>query len=174
MVKYAVEVIHMKVIMIAVLSANGKISRIGSSKIDWGSKADLEWFKRKTKEIGLVICGRKTFETFRGPLKGRINVVMTHKPIDTNSEDLIYTSDLPQRIIQNLEDKGYTQMAVIGGREIFTLFIKENLIDELYLTYEPIFINGIDLLEVQKDVKMKLLGLEMLGEDFVVHYKIQK
>ncbi|HEU23913.1 MAG: dihydrofolate reductase [Mesoaciditoga sp.] len=164
----------MKVIVIAVLSANGKIARFGSSEIDWSSKDDLEWFKKKTKEIGIVVCGRKTFETFRGPLKDRMNIVMTRNPNKGRSENLIYTSDPPKQIIHFAEELGYSYLAIIGGREIFTLFMNENLVDELYLTYEPIFIDGIDLLDVSKDIKLNLLNIEMLGADFVVHYRVQK
>ncbi|BBJ28410.1 dihydrofolate reductase [Athalassotoga saccharophila] len=162
----------MQVVIIAVLSANGKIARFGSSKIDWNSKDDLEWFKRKTKEIGIVVCGRKTFETFNGPLKDRINIVMTHNPKKNGPENLIYTSDQPDQIIHFAEKLGYTRLAVIGGREVFTLFM--NFVDELYLTYEPIFIDGMDLFDVSKDIKLNLVNIEMLGEDFVVHYRVQK
>ncbi len=164
----------MNVIIIAVLSANGKIARFGSSRIDWNSKADLEWFKKKTKEIGIVVCGRKTFETFNGPLKDRMNIVMTHFPEKSRLENLIYTSDPPDQIIRFAEKIGYSSLGVIGGREIFTLFMNQNLVDELYLTYEPIFIDGIDLFDASKDFKLNLVNLEMLGEDFVVHYKVQK
>lgn len=163
-----------KVILIAVLSANGKISRSKNSLIDWNSKADLEWFKDMTKSIGVVIMGRKTFETLKSPLKDRLNVVMTRNSIESNQKNLIYTSDHPHQILEMIEKLGYTQAAVIGGQEIFTLFMREKLVDDLYITYEPIVIDGIDLLgEIKMDLRLKLIDVKMLNsQTFVVHYAI--
>lgn len=163
----------MKVVLIAVVSLNGKISRNDSSIIDWSSKSDLEWFKEITKKIGVVVVGRKTFETFKSPLQNRLNVVMTHNPVRSNRTNLIYTSDSPLQITKTVEKMGYDHLAIIGGREIFTLFIKEKLVDELYITYEPIVIDGMDLFnDIGQDVKLKLIEIKILdSQSFVVHYE---
>jgi len=164
----------MKVNLIAVLSVNGKISRSNNVSIDWNSKEDLEWFKDITKNIGVVILGRRTFETFKSPLKGRLNIVMTRSPLKSWRDDLIFTSSSPAQILEMIGKLGYTQTAVIGGQEIFTLFMREKLVDDLYITYEPILIDGIDLLsQIQTDVKLKLIDMKMLNsQTFMVHYAI--
>jgi dihydrofolate reductase len=164
----------MKVNLIAVLSVNGKISRSNNVSIDWNSKEDLEWFKNITKNIGVVILGRRTFETFKSPLKGRLNIVMTRSPLKSWRDDLIFTSSSPGQILEMIGKLGYTQTAVIGGQEIFTLFMREKLVDDLYITYEPILIDGIDLLsQIQTDVKLKLIDMKMLNsQTFMIHYAI--
>ncbi len=164
----------MKVVLMAVVSANGKISRSNNSSIDWNSKADLEWFKEMTKSIGVVIMGRKTFETLKSPLKDRLNIVMTRNPIESNSRDLMYTSNSPRQILETVSKLGYTQVAVIGGKEIFTLFMREKLVDDLYITHEPILIDGIDLFDrLETDVRLKFIDMKMLdSQTFIVHYVI--
>ncbi len=166
----------MKVILIAVMSANGKISRSKDSPIDWNSKVDLEWFKDMTKSIGVVIMGRKTFETLKSPLKDRLNIVMTRNPIESSQKNLIYTSHSPSEVLKMINELGYTQAAVIGGQEIFTLFIKEKLVDDLYITHEAILIDGIDLFgQIEMDIRLKFVDVKMLdSQTFVVHYAILK
>ncbi len=166
----------MRVILMAVMSANGKISRSNDSPIDWNSKVDLEWFKDMTKSIGIVIMGRKTFETLKSPLKDRINIVMTRNPVESGQKNLIYTSHSPGQVLEMVNGLGYMQAAVIGGQEIFTLFIKEKLVDDLYITHESILIDGMDLLgRIEMDIRLKLVDVKMLdSQTFVVHYAILK
>ena len=67
----------MKKILIAALSANGKIAREdGESSLNWTSKEDTQYFIQKTKEAKNLITGRKTFETINKPLKGRTIYVL--------------------------------------------------------------------------------------------------
>ncbi len=166
----------MKVFFIFVLSANGKISRSQGSKIDWNSKEDLEWFKEKTMSAGVMVMGRKTFEGIGRVLPGRLSVVMTR---DTSKyrdgQNVVHTDEPPERILRTLEGLGYASAAVIGGREIFTLFLKSGLVDEIYATYEPVFIDGIDLFKnISNDVKLEVLDIRQLGSGaFVVHYQIK-
>ncbi len=164
----------MKTFVVAVMSANGKISRDSSKTIDWNSTEDLKWFKFITTQIGVVIMGRKTFELIGRPLPKRLNVVMTRNYSSFRNEpNLIFTSEEPINILKTLEKKGYSQTAVIGGKEIFTLFLKEKLIDEMYITYEPVIIDGIDMFsDLKEDVRMRIEGIKSLSNAVVVHYKV--
>ncbi len=165
----------MKIVLVAVMSANGKIARIDKSSIDWNSSEDMEWFKDITKTIGAVVVGRKTFETFKTPLKKRLNIVMTENPSDyKKKENVIYTSDPPEKIVRIVNDMNYSSLAVIGGQHIFEMFLKSKLVNEMYLTYEPVMIDGIDLFkEIGTDVKMNIADLKFINRDtFVVHYII--
>ncbi len=165
----------MKVFLIAVMSANGKISRSESSPVDWNSREDLEWFKSITMKIGNVIMGRRTFDLIGKPLSDRLNVVMTHKVPSSKMENVIFSDEKPREILKKLENS-YSKAAVIGGKEIFTLFLKEDLIDEMYITYEPILIDGMGMLgNIEKDVNLKVIDVKNLHSgSLIVHYKVKK
>ncbi len=47
-------------------------------KIPWHLPEDFQWFKRMTIG-GVVIMGRKTFESLGKPLPGRVNVVLSRQ-----------------------------------------------------------------------------------------------
>jgi len=164
----------LRVFFIAVLSANGKISRSHTASVDWNSEADLKWFKDITTKAGVVVMGRRTFETLKSPLPKRLNVVMTHNPSHEEIPNVMFTDVLPDNLIKTLEKRGYNSVAIVGGQSIFTLFLKEKLVDEMYLTYEPIIFDGIDLFsDLNGDVKMKMINVKILDSGaVVVHYKI--
>ena len=70
----------MKVILVMVQSINGKVRLINDKNQSWSSQEDKENFSKITKEIGIVIMGRKTFDEIGKPLKNRMNIVLTGDP----------------------------------------------------------------------------------------------
>ena len=70
----------MKIILIAAISADGKIAQSANqSSLDWTSKEDTAFFVAKTKEAGVVVMGSRTFETIGKPLKGRRLIVLSEQ-----------------------------------------------------------------------------------------------
>jgi dihydrofolate reductase len=68
-----------------VIGANGKLP--------WLLPADLQFFKRTTAG-GVVILGRKTYESIGRPLAGRVNIIIskTWKPPNSEDEDTTGTT----------------------------------------------------------------------------------
>ena len=171
-----------KVILIAAISADGKIAeRADQKSLDWTSKEDLKFFIERTKQAGVVIMGRKTFETIGKPLKGRLNVIMTSDPnrrIDSATLAEVgvieYTSNPPGEIIKDLETRGYTEVAICGGSSIYGQFLKERLVDELFLTVEPVlFGSGVPLASNFDRINLELLDSIKLGERaMLLHFKV--
>src|SRR5690606_39943387 len=63
--------------LIVARAANGCIGR--DNKLPWYLPSDLKYFKRVT--LGKpIIMGRKTWESLKGPLPGRTNIVITRQP----------------------------------------------------------------------------------------------
>jgi len=63
-----------RIVLVAAVAANGIIGANG--KLPWHLPEDLKHFKRVT--LGHpVIMGRKTWESLKGPLPGRDNIVVT-------------------------------------------------------------------------------------------------
>ena len=121
----------MHVVLIAAISADGKIAEAaGQRSLDWTSKEDLKFFVEKTKELGVVVMGRKTFETFGKPLKGRRLVVMTHDVASApKMEGVEFTNESPNDLIARLEREGHKTLALAGGGTIYAQFFKKNFVD---------------------------------------------
>ena len=104
---------------------NGVIGRDGG--LPWRLPADLKRFKALTMGKPMVM-GRRTFESFPAPLPGRRHIVLTRDPawsaegaerVGSVAGALVLAGDVPE-------------VAVIGGAEVFALFLP--LADRVELT----------------------------------------
>lgn len=93
---------------------NGVIGRDG--QLPWRLPADLRRFKAQT--IGRpMVMGRKTFESFPAPLPGRRHIVLTRdRGWRAAGAEVAYTPDEALALAGD-------DVAVIGGAEIFALFL---------------------------------------------------
>ena len=160
----------MKVILYAAVSVDGKLAEAtGQVSTDWTSEADYKWFVAQTKVCGVVAMGRKTFSTISRPLKDRLLYVMTRSPesCEPMGDSVIFTSMTPEEIVADAEARGYKTLALAGGSEIHTLFFEAGLVDELYLTVEPVlFGHGVPLKfrpNMQSIVEVLMMPAEMLA-----------
>lgn len=169
----------MQVTLIAAVTADGKIAEEKDQvSLDWTSKEDTRFFMQKTKELGVVIMGRNTYETIGRPLKDRLNVIMTRYLDGRESEPgvLEWTSDSPVEIIESLAARGYDKVALCGGASVYSVFLQQGLVDDLYLTVEPVlFGQGISLAQGLNRIDLDLIDSVMLGEQSVLmHYRVKK
>ena len=157
-----------KVILIAAISADGKIAeRTDQNSLDWTSKEDTRFFIERTKQAGALIMGRKTFATIGRPLKNRLNVIMTRdlssSVVPAEAGLLEYTSASPVEIVKDLDARGYLEVAICGGSSVYSQFLKEGLVQELYLTVEPVlFGGGVSLTSGFGRMNLQLLETKML------------
>lgn len=167
----------MKVTLIAAVSADGFIAQVSQqSSLAWVSGEDRQFFTAKTKEIGTVIMGRATYETLEQPLTERRNIVMTSDPeLQAVSSSVQFTAESPVDLIRRLGNEGTAHVAVIGGAQIYSAFLNEGLVNELYLTVEPVlFGSGIKLAETNSQIDLELLETERLGSQAVLlHYAVK-
>jgi dihydrofolate reductase len=158
----------MKIILMAAATLDGKIARHNSHFVDWSSREDKKLFFQTSKRAGVVILGNSTFKTFPSPLPGRLHVILTRTLEGKQSVpgSIEYTSDPPQQIVASLEARGYTEAVLTGGAQINALFLQAGLIDEIWLTVEPlVFGKGINLfLGGEFDLRVTLLSVVRLNE----------
>lgn len=165
----------MNVYIVAAVSADGFIALNDQHlSLDWTSKEDKRKFVELTKRAGVMIMGRKTFETIGKVLPGRKTYVYTSGHID--SEGVESTSLPPKELISRLEQQGFSEAALVGGQAVYDLFLKEDAVDEIYLTIEPVmFGQGLTLSKTIADKRLKLLKHEKLNDDtLLLHYKVIK
>lgn len=173
----------MKVELIAAISLNGKIAQSREqNSLEWTSKEDTAFFIAKTKESGTIIMGQKTFETIGKPLKGRRLIVLTldktlqEKNVqkDEHGTSLEFVEESPKDLIQRLKSEGVASVVIGGGSFVYSSFLREGLVTDVYLTVEPIlFGNGIPLAESFGDVQLKFVASKLLGEQTILlHYEV--
>ena len=156
----------MHVFLIAALTADGFIAEESDQvSTAWTSEADKKFFRDRTKQAGVMILGRKTYQTIGRPLPGRLMVVMSRdgesgqssnwpvlSEIQASKGEVVFTNASPAQIIRRLEKLGYAEAAICGGSTIYTIFMKERFIETLYLTIEPvIFGEGVKLFNQKLD-----------------------
>ncbi len=165
---------------------DGRIARSSDHFPDWTGKEDKKLFVKLTKEAGVLIMGSKTYDTIGKPLPGRLNVILTRdrdrikneklKIKKEEKEGLLFTDQSPREILKNLEAENYDQVVLAGGAQINTLFLQENLIDEIHVTISPIiFGSGLGLFTDEIACELQLRSCEKLGEDLIyAQYLVKK
>jgi len=169
----------MKVILYMAMTVNGYIAR-ENDETPW---SDIEWesFTEMIKKVGNYVMGRRTYET---SLKAGVfpypclSIVMTKEPIENKwGDQVIFTDKSPQDVLKLLGEKGFDTAFVGGGGQINASFMKENLVDEIYLDIEPlVFGKGIKLFaDADFEAKLELIGTQQLSENEIqLHYRVKK
>ncbi len=181
----------MHVFLIAAVTIDGFIDR-GShqTSTEWTSAEDKKFFRDRTKEAGVMIVGRTTFETIGRALPRRKIYVLSSQPKPDKYADIPdhmveYTSLSPAELLTQLETtelmnddgttKKITEVAVCGGSSIYSQFMQAGLVNTLYLTMESVvFGEGIKLFAqpIPPDRKLSLQGITKLSEQtLLLEYK---
>ena len=174
----------MKAILIFVSSLDGKITKWGDPKIrSWSSVNDQEHFDRIWNDTRVIIMGSGTYkpDPVRPDTK-HLFIVMTRQPykytMDEQAGVLEFTSDSPSYLMKRFEDEGDEKILIVGGPHIATEFLKEQLIDELWLTIEPkIFGIGASFVTEEKlDINLNLLSCERMNDKgtLITKYRVIK
>ena len=159
-----------KVTLIAAMSIDGFIAPLNQENLPstvWTSTEDKQFFTQKSKEIGTLIMGSKTFETIGRALPERRSIVMTSQPqryTKFSDSNLVFTADSPEQILADLDAQVVKEVALCGGASIYSSFLQKGLVDELFLTVEPyIFGAGVKLLNAQMENEFQLKKQEKLN-----------
>jgi len=106
----------MKVTGIAAIGKNRQLGLNG--KLPWKNDSELAHFKSTTKN-GILIMGRKTFDSIKNPLYGRKSIVIS-KNLSGGDKNHFYVNSLENalvlaRFIKNVDQNVF----VIGGSNVF-------------------------------------------------------
>lgn len=124
----------------AAMSIDGKIADSDGRFHRWGSKEDHEFLQELIQQHDVLVLGRITFEHIiaRGPLS-KPTVVLTGSQLDAAVQSDHYSVDPaktdPFKFLKRMKVKN---VLVLGGTKTYTYFLEHDLIDELYVTVEPI------------------------------------
>ena len=104
-----------RITLVVARSLNGVIGRDG--KLPWHIPADLKRFKAITMGTAMIM-GRRTFESLPGLLPGRRHIVLTRdRAWKAEGAEVVHCAD------EAIELAGNDPISVIGGAEVFALFL---------------------------------------------------
>lgn len=106
---------------LALVAAVGPMGEMGyQNDLPWRLPSDLKHFKRLTKN-GVMIMGRKTFESLPGLLPGRVHIVLSRSaPKQQSQPDQVHYVESIEALRHLLEHQYQDKKAfVIGGSEIY-------------------------------------------------------
>jgi|ERR1035438_3539020 dihydrofolate reductase len=127
---------------IIVAQANNRV--IGSNNdIPWYLPTDLRHFREITSGK-VVIMGRLTFESIKarlnGPLPNRRNIVISGSLKQTVIEGFEICASVDE--LKNIVDLSSDDVFIIGGGQIYTRVLDDNLVNKIYLTQVNLDIAG--------------------------------
>lgn len=152
----------LKFIVIACINQKRALGKEGKLLYHVGN--DLANFSRMTRFDGVVIMGRKTYESLPNgePLKGRVNIIITNDKeygVDAKFDNVYIVHSVEDAI--ELCDAFFSdkEVFVIGGESIYRQFMEKDLIGEMRLTI------------VNDDTEGDAVFPEYNEEDWYVYYK---
>lgn len=165
------------------ITANGMIAKLDGNT-DFTSQEDWASFKKIATQTKAVVIGRNTYNSYlKSPEQlwpeCKFFVLTSDENLKSdypNVEILVSTS--PNKILELIEKQGFNEVCIAGGGFNNSNFLKDNLIDEIYLDIEPtIYSNGIPLFCPLADfeTRLELLEVNKLSSQTVqLHYKVIK
>jgi dihydrofolate reductase len=163
----------MHVILLAAQSLDGFITRQDTPGSGFASPEDQQHFHTALAGFDCSVMGGVTYRGARDliraqPMAKRLRVVLTRTPADYAAQAqpglLEFTNETPEKLLAGLRARGFTRCALLGGAQVHDLFFAGQLVDEIWLTLEPVlFGGGTPLLASRVDVHLELLASEKLN-----------
>lgn len=109
--------------------------------LPWHFKKDLQWFKSLTtsgEKENIVLMGYNTWLSLpKKPLPFRKNFVFTSKHKKELEKHHAICCDSIETFLKHYQQhkENIGKIFIIGGRQIYNLFLESNLIEKIYITH---------------------------------------
>jgi dihydrofolate reductase len=172
----------MKVSLYITLSANGCISK-ENHDISFISEDVLNNLRNLVRKSGNFIVGRKAYDLL---IKNknlfdkedpRIFILSKNTRLNSDNLRINYVNFSPKRIIEFIDEEDYNSTLILGGSKTASLFLKENLVDEIYLNIEPLLLgSGVKFFcEFPIEKRLELISTNKISNNVIqLHYKVIK
>ena len=165
----------LRVILIAAQSLDGRITFHDAKGATFVSDADRLHFREALRGFDCSVMGGETFRVSEKAIRarkddGRLQIILTRNA-DAAARGgipgvLEFSGGPPEKIIANLQARGKTRCALLGGGQVYGAFLAARAVDEIWVTLEPrIFGAGVPFSTLAVDVGLRLLACEKLTAD---------
>jgi dihydrofolate reductase len=152
--------------------------------LDWLFKVEGEGdngYSEFYEEIDTIIMGKRTYdwimkhEKGQFPYKNKDCYVFSRSQLEDTADVKFVNEDIVD-FANSLKKEEGKNIWVVGGGELLHTFLKEDLLDELFITIAPSIIgDGIPLFksgDYQLDLKLK--GTRTFNQFVEIHYTVEK
>jgi len=162
----------MKVKLLANVSANGQIPLAGNTKSPTSPEA-FGFIVKSAIQAGNIIIGRKTLDVLQN-FPGGIKTIFPETEIVVLSKTATKTDDYmvvnsPEEALAYLKEKGFKEIVVAGGAQVYNLFLDKDLVTDVYFNYLPMIMGDGGAIGANKDLHLnfKLAEQSMLTHNIV-------
>lgn len=165
---------------VAAVTLDGFISHRSGNKVDWTSKEDFAHLQAMEDKADVLVLASTTFKIAQKNLekKKRNCIVLTTKVngMEEKNSRLVLLNPKKESLQKFVEQKGYKKVCVLGGRKAYTHCLEHGLVDEIFLTIEPvIFGQGISMFDKPlREQKLKLVSVKKLNKHGTVLLQYRK
>lgn len=165
------------------ITPNGMIAKENDAA-EWVTETAWSDYSGMIKKHGNMIIGRRTYQVMlkndefnRSKLNEIETVILANdRSLAVHNKKFVKVASTPRKALEILEKRGFQAIMVCGGGGLNASFMKENLVDEMYLDIEPlVFGKGIRLFaESDFEARLELVETKELSKDEVqLHYRVK-
>lgn len=160
------------------MTLNGNIANQDDTA-DWISGEEWDSYSSAVRSVGNLIIGRRTYNILTkqpefSELKDVNIVVVSEKGIETIAGNH-HVANFPKHALDLFKNE--ERVVVAGGSILNTSFLREELVDEVYVDVEPVIL-GLGIPFSQREdfyTKLEYIGIKKLSENTIqLHYKVVK
>lgn len=159
----------MKLVLYMAVSIDGIAALDKNRGIEeYGSKEDHDFFIGESKKCGAVIMGKNT--ALGCKISGVPNIVLTHSAC---GDGRVCLCGAAEEVYKKVAEMGFEKVALLGGPATNLNFLRAGLVDEIFLTVEPVTIGrGIHFLNEPLVTNWTLADTQVLNKrgTIVLHY----
>lgn len=156
-------------------SVDGRISLSSKHPPDWTSKEDWKFFQKSLARIDAVVVGRNTYESVAERLRKRNTFVLSSRPKNLTRRGTV-TFVNPAKVSLPKLFEEYKSVAVVGGGAVYRFMLESKLLDEIFVTVEPlIFGRGKEMfVGGTRTTRVRLLSVKRLNHSgtLLLRYQI--
>lgn len=156
-------------------SVDGRISLSNKTLPHWTSKEDWQFFQKSLLRIDAVVVGRNTYQSVAERLRKRNTFVLSSRSKTLTRRGTV-TFVNPTNVNLRKLFEGYESVAVLGCGVVYCSMLESKLLDEIFITVEPlIFGRGKEMfVGGTRTTRLNLLSVKRLNRNgtLLLHYRI--
>lgn len=156
-------------------SIDGRIALSSKTLPHWTSQEDWRFFQKSLSRVDAVVVGRNTYQSAAARLRKRITFVLSSRPKTAKRRGTV-TFVNPARVSLAELLQGYKSVAVLGGGAVYRLMLESGLLDEIFVTIEPLIFGRGKAMVVggTRTTRLRLLAVQRLNRTgtLLLHYQI--
>ncbi len=158
-------------------SVDGRISLSSKTLPHWTSQEDWKFFQKSLSRIEAVVVGRNTYLSAADRLRQRNAFVLSSRQKTSQRRGTVIFVNPTNVNLAKLVQQ-YKSVAVLGGGAVYRFMLENGLLDEIFITIEPlIFGRGKEMfVGGTQTTQLRLLSVKRLNRagTLLLHYKINR